>query len=159
MKSCDDVQIYFRPSICICNLGIIKVLWLSSRGHNRLCTTESIKIHLYLDTHRWRKTQKRASEILIKIFLFLDNLTLTFCFKEVLRKVNTTWFLGNIIFVILYFMLVTWYFLCIICEKINIQVILRKSSFCHRCRSGVFIVHFEHISHLFLLFLLLTLNK
>ena len=28
-----------------------------------------------------------------------------------------------------------------------------------RCRSGVFIVNFEHISHLFLEFLLLTLNK
>ena len=26
------------------------------------------------------------------------------------------------------------------------------------CRSGVFIVNFEHISHLFLVFLLLTLN-
>ena len=28
----------------------------------------------------------------------------------------------------------------------------------HRRRSGVFIVNFEHISHLFLVFLLLTLN-
>ena len=28
-----------------------------------------------------------------------------------------------------------------------------------RRRSGVFIVNFEHISHLFLAFLLLTLNK
>ena len=28
-----------------------------------------------------------------------------------------------------------------------------------RRRSGVFIVNFEHISHLFLVFLLLTLNK
>ena len=27
------------------------------------------------------------------------------------------------------------------------------------CRSGVFIVTFEHISHLFLVFLFLTLNK
>ena len=29
----------------------------------------------------------------------------------------------------------------------------------HLCRSGVFIVNFEHISHLFLVLLLLTLNK
>ena len=29
----------------------------------------------------------------------------------------------------------------------------------HWCRSGVFIINFEHISHLFLVFLLLTLNK
>ena len=29
----------------------------------------------------------------------------------------------------------------------------------HSRRSGVFIVNFEHISHLFLVFLLLTLNK
>ena len=28
-----------------------------------------------------------------------------------------------------------------------------------RRRSGVFIVNFEHVSHLFLVFLLLTLNK
>ena len=27
------------------------------------------------------------------------------------------------------------------------------------CRLGVFIVNFEHISHLFIVFLLLTLNK
>ena len=30
--------------------------------------------------------------------------------------------------------------------------------YCHICRSGVFIVNFEHISHLVLVFLLLTLN-
>ena len=41
-----------------------------------------------------------------------------------------------------------------ICSKLT-----TKKSQWRRCRSGVFIINFEHISHLFLEFLLLTLNK
>ena len=41
---------------------------------------------------------------------------------------------------------------CEICSKLTIKTPERR-------RSGVFIVNFEHISHLFLVFLLLTLNK
>ena len=43
---------------------------------------------------------------------------------------------------------------CEICSKLTIKTRERR-----RRRSGVFIVNFEHVSHLFLLFLLLTLNK
>ena len=43
---------------------------------------------------------------------------------------------------------------CEICSKITIKTPERSQS----RRSGVFIVNFEHISHLFLAFLLLTLN-
>ena len=41
------------------------------------------------------------------------------------------------------------------CSELTIKTPER----CHRRRSGVFIVTFEHISHLFLVFLLLTLYK
>ena len=41
----------------------------------------------------------------------------------------------------------------ITCSKLTIETVQR-----HWRRSGVFIVNFEHISHLVLLFLLLTLN-
>ena len=44
---------------------------------------------------------------------------------------------------------------CEICSRLAIKTPERR----HWRRSGVFIVNFEHISHLFLLFLLLTLNK
>ena len=44
---------------------------------------------------------------------------------------------------------------CEICSKLTIKTLEQRQ----RCRSGVFIVNFEHISHLFLVFLLLTLNK
>ena len=44
---------------------------------------------------------------------------------------------------------------CEICEKLTTKTPER----CHRNRSGVFTVNFEHISHLFLVFLLLTRNK
>ena len=37
--------------------------------------------------------------------------------------------------------------------------VLLKVALLHGRRSGVFIVNFEHTSHLFLVFLLLTLNK
>ena len=43
---------------------------------------------------------------------------------------------------------------CEICLKLTIMTTERR----HWCRSGVFIVNFEHISHLVLVFLLLTLN-
>ena len=43
---------------------------------------------------------------------------------------------------------------CEICSKLTIKTPER----CHLRRSGVFIVNFEHISHLVLVFLLLTLN-
>ena len=44
---------------------------------------------------------------------------------------------------------------CEICSKLTIETPERPQS----RRSGVFIVNFEHISHLFLVFLLLTLNR
>ena len=44
---------------------------------------------------------------------------------------------------------------CEICSKLIIKTPERRQCRC----SGVFIVNFEHISHLFLVFLLLTLNK
>ena len=44
---------------------------------------------------------------------------------------------------------------CEICSKLTINTPERR----HCRRSGVFIVNFEHISHLVLVFLLLTLNK
>ena len=44
---------------------------------------------------------------------------------------------------------------CEICSKLTINTPERR----HWPRSGVFIVNFEHISHLVLVFLLLTLNK
>ena len=42
-----------------------------------------------------------------------------------------------------------------ICSKLTVKTPERR----HQRRSGVFIVNFEHISHLFLVFLLPTLNK
>ena len=44
---------------------------------------------------------------------------------------------------------------CEICSKLTIKTLEQ----CHWCRSGVFIVNFEHILHLGLVFLLLTLNR
>ena len=44
---------------------------------------------------------------------------------------------------------------CEISSKLTIKTPERR----RRRRSGVFIVNFEHISHIFLVFLLLTLNK
>ena len=44
---------------------------------------------------------------------------------------------------------------CEICSKLTIKTPQRH----HWRRSGVFIVNFEHISHLVLLFLLLTLSR
>ena len=41
------------------------------------------------------------------------------------------------------------------CSKLTIKT----PEQCHWCRSGVSIVNFEHISHLFLVFLLLTLSR
>ena len=43
---------------------------------------------------------------------------------------------------------------CEICSNLAIKT----PELCHLRRSGVFIVNFEHVSHLVLLFLLLTLN-
>ena len=43
---------------------------------------------------------------------------------------------------------------CDICSKLTIKIPER----CHWGRSGIFIVNFEHISHLFVVFLLLTLS-
>ena len=43
---------------------------------------------------------------------------------------------------------------CEICSKLTIKIPERRQW----CRSGIFIVNFEHISHLVLVFLLLTLN-
>ena len=44
---------------------------------------------------------------------------------------------------------------CEISSKLKIKTPRR----CYWCRSGVFIVNFENISHLVLIFLLLTLSK
>ena len=44
---------------------------------------------------------------------------------------------------------------CGICSKLTIII----SEWCHWRHSSVFIINFEHISHRFLVFLLLTLNK
>ena len=44
---------------------------------------------------------------------------------------------------------------CEICPKLTIKIPERR----HWCRSGIFIVNFEHISHLVLVFILLTLNR
>ena len=44
---------------------------------------------------------------------------------------------------------------CEICSKLTIKKPERR----YWCRSGIFMVNFEHISHLVLVFLLLTLNK
>ena len=41
-----------------------------------------------------------------------------------------------------------------ICSRLTIKILEQR----HLRRSGVLIVNFEHISHLFLVFLLLTLN-
>ena len=43
---------------------------------------------------------------------------------------------------------------CEICSKLTIKIAERR----HWRRSGIFIVDFEHISHLVLVFLLLTLS-
>ena len=44
---------------------------------------------------------------------------------------------------------------CEICSKLT----LKTPEWCQWHRSGVFIINFEYLSHLFLVFLLLTLNK
>ena len=44
---------------------------------------------------------------------------------------------------------------CEICSKLTIKIPERR----HWRRSGIFIANFEHISHLILEFLLLTLNR
>ena len=44
---------------------------------------------------------------------------------------------------------------CEICSKLTIKIPERR----HWCRSGIFIVNFEHISHPVLLFLSLTLSR
>ena len=47
----------------------------------------------------------------------------------------------------------------IICHAKARQLFYKVFLFKKMCRSGVFIVNFEHISHLVLVFLLLTLNR
>ena len=44
---------------------------------------------------------------------------------------------------------------CEVCPKLKIRALER----CHRRRSGLFIVSFEHNSRLFLMFFLFALNK
>ena len=41
----------------------------------------------------------------------------------------------------------------------GLKLTIKTPEWAHWCQSGVFIVNFEHISQLFLVFLLLTLNK
>ena len=45
------------------------------------------------------------------------------------------------------------------CSKLTIETLEQGVKYVHWRRSGVFIVNFEHISHLVLVFLLLTLNR
>ena len=45
------------------------------------------------------------------------------------------------------------------CSKLTIETLEKSVKHVTPCRSGVFIVIFEHISQLFLVFLLLTCNK
>ena len=49
--------------------------------------------------------------------------------------------------------------LTITCSNSTIQTLEKDIKFARRRRSGVFIVNFEHVSQLFLVFLLLTFNK
>ena len=42
--------------------------------------------------------------------------------------------------------------------KVTIETAEQDVTYARRCRSGVFVVNFEHISHLVLVFLLLTSN-
>ena len=44
------------------------------------------------------------------------------------------------------------------CE-IHLKLTIKTPEQPQRCRSGVFIINLEHISHPFLVYLLLTLNK
>ena len=44
------------------------------------------------------------------------------------------------------------------CSKLTIETLEQGVKYVQRLRSGIFIVNFEHISHLVLVFLLLTLN-
>ena len=43
--------------------------------------------------------------------------------------------------------------------QLTIKLTIKKPERCQWRRSGIFIVNFEHISHIFLVFLLLTLKK
>ena len=47
----------------------------------------------------------------------------------------------------------------ITCSKLTIETLEQGVKYVQWCRSGVFIVNFEHISHLVLVFLLLTLSR
>ena len=44
-------------------------------------------------------------------------------------------------------------------SEISSELTIKYPERCHWCRSGVFIVNFEHISHFILVFLLLTLRR
>ena len=47
----------------------------------------------------------------------------------------------------------------ITCSKLTIETLEQGVKYVQICRSGVIIANFEHISHLVLLFLLLTLSR
>ena len=47
----------------------------------------------------------------------------------------------------------------ITCSKLTIETLEQSAKYVQWCRSDVFIVNFEHISHLVLVFLLLTLSR
>ena len=47
----------------------------------------------------------------------------------------------------------------ITCSKLTTETLNQGVKICHWRRSGIFIVNFEHISHLVLVLLLLTLSR
>ena len=47
----------------------------------------------------------------------------------------------------------------ITCSKLTIETLERGMKYVQSCLSGVFIVNFKYISHLILVFLLLTLSR
>ena len=74
--------------------------------------------------------------LLVHVFVYYDDSLLHL--KQILFKVSNTYTRTR----------------CEICSKLTMKIPERR--YCRR--SGIFIVNFEHISHLALMFLLLTLN-
>ena len=75
--------------------------------------------------------------LLVHVFVYYDDSLLHL--KQILFKVSNTYTRTR----------------CEICSKLTMKIPERR----HWRRSGIFIVNFEHISHLALMFLLLTLSR
>ena len=75
--------------------------------------------------------------LLVHVFVYYDDSLLHL--KQILFKVSNTYTRTR----------------CEICSKLTIKIPERR----YWRRSGIFIVNFEHISHLALMFLLLTLSR